>query len=53
MGEMRSPVLPPQPVCPRECENEWALESAAGVAVFTGVIQVSIRARKLRVYREA
>ena len=45
MGEM-SIVPPPQHVCLRECENEWAVERAAEVAVFFGGIQVSVRARK-------
>ena len=35
MGETRSPVPPPHPVCLGEYENEEAVERAAGVAVFS------------------
>ena len=49
---MRRPV-PPRPLFLGDCENEQAVERAAGVAVFSGVIQVLVRARKWIVCREA
>ena len=47
-GEMRSPV-PPLPDGLGVCEKEKAVERAAGVAEFSGVILVSVRAREWRV----
>ena len=46
---MRIPVAPPRPDGLWVCENEEVVERAAGVAEFSGVIQVSVRARKWRV----
>ena len=37
----------------RDVLEEGGVEKAAGVAVFSGVIQVSVRARKWRVCWEA
>ena len=46
---MRIPVTPPRPDGLWVCENEKVVERAVGVAAFSGVIQVSVRARKWRV----
>lgn len=46
MGEMSRPVPPPLPVGLGVWLKEKAEERAAGVDVFSGVIQVSVRARK-------
>lgn len=47
-GEIRRPVPPPRPEGRGVCEKEKEDESAAGVAVLSGVIQVSVRARNWR-----
>ena len=54
-GENNKPVPVPLPWPDgREvCEKEKEDERAAGVAVFSGVIQVSVRARNCRDRREA
>uniref|UniRef100_A0A0E9W6X6 Uncharacterized protein n=1 Tax=Anguilla anguilla TaxID=7936 RepID=A0A0E9W6X6_ANGAN len=52
-GEIRRPVPPPRPDGRGVWENEKKEERAAGVAVFSGVIHVSVRARKSRESREA
>ena len=44
--EISRPVPPPLPVKRGEWENEKLLESAAGVAVSSGLIQVSVRAMR-------
>ena len=46
---MRSPVPPPRPEGQGVWEKEYVGERAAGVAVFSGMIQVSVRAKKWRV----
>jgi len=43
---MSRPVPPPLPVKQGEWENEKLLERAAGVAVSSGLIQVSVRAMR-------
>ena len=45
---MRSPVLLPWPDGLGVCEKEKAVETVAGVVEVSGVIQVSVRARKWR-----
>lgn len=45
LSEISRPVPPPRPVRRGVWENVKLVESAAGVAVFSGVIQVSVRAR--------
>lgn len=47
------PVPPPLPVCLGECEKEKAEDRAAGVVEFSGVIQVSVKARKCRLWCDA
>ena len=47
-GERSKPVPPPRPVERGEWENEWLTERAAGVAVFSGRIHVSVSARASR-----
>ena len=42
--EMRTPVPPPRPTEQGVCEKAESAESAASVAVFSGRIQVSVRA---------
>ena len=42
--EMRTPVPPPHPTGRGVCEKVESTESAASVAVFSGRIQVSVRA---------
>ena len=44
-GEMGKPVPPPRPDGWEVCEKEKEDERAGGVAVFSGVIQVSVSAR--------
>ena len=46
LREMSKPVPPPLPVGLSVWVKEKAEERAAGVAVLSGVIQVSVRARK-------
>ena len=46
--EMSMPVPPPCPDVREMWENAWLVESAAGVALFSGLIQVSVRARMSR-----
>ncbi|KAK1795647.1 hypothetical protein P4O66_001139 [Electrophorus voltai] len=46
-------VPPPLPRRLGECVNEKAEDRAAGVAEFSGVIHVSVRARKCRKWRDA
>ena len=53
LGDVSSPVPPPIPVERGVWVNLWETARAAGVAVLSGVIQVSVRARKLRDLREA
>jgi hypothetical protein len=48
LGEMSRPVPPPRPVGLGVWLKEKAEERAAGVDVLSGVIQVSVRARKSR-----
>ena len=43
--EISKPVPPPRPDVREVWENVWLTESAAGVALFSGLIQVSVRAR--------
>lgn len=52
-GEINKPVPPPRPDGRGVWENEKEEERAAGVAVLSGVIQVSVRARKWRDRKEA
>ena len=51
-GEISKPVPPPWPDGREVCEKEED-ERAAGVAVFSGVIQVSVSARNCSGRREA
>ena len=44
-GEMSKPVPPPRPDGREVCEKEKEDERAAGVVVFSGVIQVSVSTR--------
>ena len=43
--EISRPVPPPRPDDREVWENVWLVESAAGVALFSGLIQVSVEAR--------
>ena len=52
-GEMSKPVPPPRPDGREVCEKEKEDERTAGVAVFSGVIQVSVSARNCSDRREA
>ena len=47
-GEVRRPVPPPRLSGLGEWEKLYAVERAAGVVEFSGVIQVSVRARSWR-----
>ena len=53
MGDVKRPVPPPAPVERGVWVKECETERAAGVAVFSGVIQVSVRARNCRHLRVA
>ena len=48
LGEVRRPVPPPRREGLGVCEKEKAEERAADVAVSSGVIQVSVSAKKWR-----
>ena len=52
-GEISKPVPPPRPDGQEVCEKGKEDERAAGVAVFSGVIQVWVSARNCSDRREA
>ena len=52
-GEMSRPVPPPRLTALGVWEKEYTSDRAVGVAVFSGVIHVSVRARKLRESEDA